>query len=376
MTKHKSRNSNIELLRMISMFLIVLHHFAIHGIFNSHIIITNLTINKMIAEFLIIGGKIGVDLFVLITGYFLIESNFKMKKAFQLENQILIYSVGIFIVLIILKYVDFSLSIMIKSIFPVITNSYWFVTAYMIVYMMFPIINKIIKSLDKKSNIRVLVTLICLLFFLPTFFGLKVGISSIGTFLTIYYIGALIRIYSEKINLGRMGYRLLLVNLFFGIMSFVLLNTVGIIFGMRRFLNKSTHFFNGNSIFMLGIAVGLFLIFLNKKEFSNKYINFIASLSFCVYLIHDNFLMRPILWNNIFHVHALLKLNPVLFVLAAFLITFVIYVVCSLIDMIRLLFISKIFNGSILNKLFNKAWKVIYPIIIKILRFFRFIDVE
>ncbi|WCG36005.1 acyltransferase family protein [Companilactobacillus farciminis] len=372
--RHKSRNSNIELLRIISMFLIVLHHFAIHGIFNSHIVIANLTINKMLAEFLIIGGKIGVDLFVLIMGYFLIDSNFKIKKVFQLETQILTYSIGISIVFVLLKYVNISMSAVIKTIFPVITNSYWFVTSYIIIYMIFPIINKIIKSLNKRSNVKILITLIILLFFLPTFFNLKVGVSNIGTFLTMYYMGAMIKIYSSKYNIGKMGYRLLLGNLTFSIIGFASLNLAGILFNIEQFLNKSTHFFDDNSVFMLGIAVGLFLIFLNKKEFSNKYINFIASLSFGVYLIHDNFLMRPILWNNIFHVHTLLKLNPVVFVLAAFLITFVIYVVCSLIDMVRLLFISKIFNGSILNKLFNEIWNLIYPIIVKILKFFRLVN--
>lgn len=356
------------------MFLIVLHHFAIHGIFNSHIVIANLTINKMLAEFLIIGGKIGVDLFVLIMGYFLIDSNFKIKKVFQLETQILTYSIGISIVFVLLKYVNISMSAVIKTIFPVITNSYWFVTSYIIIYMIFPIINKIIKSLNKRSNVKILITLIILLFFLPTFFNLKVGVSNIGTFLTMYYMGAMIKIYSSKYNIGKMGYRLLLGNLTFSIIGFASLNLAGILFNIEQFLNKSTHFFDDNSVFMLGIAVGLFLIFLNKKEFSNKYINFIASLSFGVYLIHDNFLMRPILWNNIFHVHTLLKLNPVVFVLAAFLITFVIYVVCSLIDMVRLLFISKIFNGSILNKLFNEIWNLIYPIIVKILKFFRLVN--
>lgn len=374
--RHKSRNSNIELLRIISMFLIVLHHFSIHGIFNSNIVVNNLTVNKVIAELLVMGGKVGVDLFILITGYFLIESNLRISKLFYLEAQVLTYSVGILIALGMLRNIHYSFLIVIKSIFPVITNSYWFITSYVIIYVMSPVINKTIKSLNKKANIEILAILVFLSFFMPTFFSLKVGVSNIGIFLTLYYIGALIRINFQQINAKQTGIKLFLSSLILSIAGFATLNIVGVLFDVKLFLNKIMHFFSDSSIFILGIAIGMFLIFLNKKEFSNKYINFIASLSFGVYLIHDNFLMRPILWNNIFHVHTLLKLNPVVFVIAAFLITSVIYVVCSLIDMVRLLFISKIFNGSILNKLFNKAWKLIYPIIIKILRFFRFIDVE
>lgn len=31
-SKKRQRNSNIELLRIVSMFLIVLHHFSVHGV--------------------------------------------------------------------------------------------------------------------------------------------------------------------------------------------------------------------------------------------------------------------------------------------------------------------------------------------------------
>lgn len=316
--RHKSRNSNIELLRIISMFLIVLHHFSIHGIFNSNIVVNNLTVNKVIAELLVMGGKVGVDLFILITGYFLIESNLRISKLFYLEAQVLTYSVGILIALGMLRNIHYSFLIVIKSIFPVITNSYWFITSYVIIYVMSPVINKTIKSLNKKANIEILAILVFLSFFMPTFFSLKVGVSNIGIFLTLYYIGALIRINFQQINAKQTGIKLFLSSLILSIAGFATLNIVGVLFDVKLFLNKIMHFFSDSSIFILGIAIGMFLIFLNKKEFSNKYINFIASLSFGVYLIHDNFLMRPILWNNIFHVHTLLKLNPVVFVIAAF----------------------------------------------------------
>ena len=66
------RNSSIELLRIISMIMIVFHHFAIHGgfTFGASISITHFWYNLII-----MGGKIGVDIFVIISGYYLISND-------------------------------------------------------------------------------------------------------------------------------------------------------------------------------------------------------------------------------------------------------------------------------------------------------------
>ncbi len=69
----RHRQSNIELLRIISMILIVAHHFSVHGGFDFSS--TSFSVNRLYIQFLAMGGKIGVDIFVIISGYFLITSN-------------------------------------------------------------------------------------------------------------------------------------------------------------------------------------------------------------------------------------------------------------------------------------------------------------
>lgn len=66
-----NRNSSIELLRIISMILIVFHHFAFHGGFKWQT--NSVTISHFWYNFIYGGGKIGVNIFVLISGYFLID---------------------------------------------------------------------------------------------------------------------------------------------------------------------------------------------------------------------------------------------------------------------------------------------------------------
>ena len=56
------------------------------------------------------------------------------------------------------------------------------------------------------------------------------------------------------------------------------------------------------SIIVVLIAVELLNAFRKMKPFYNKWINVIASATFGVYLIHDNELVRPYIWNEIFQV--------------------------------------------------------------------------
>ena len=62
------RQSNIELLRIITMFFIVAHHFAVHSGFDFPV--NTISINRLWIQFIQIGGKIGVDIFVLISFVF------------------------------------------------------------------------------------------------------------------------------------------------------------------------------------------------------------------------------------------------------------------------------------------------------------------
>lgn len=80
------RSSNFELLRIVAMFMIVLHHCTVHGVFsywhNNTTFIHH--INNFLCSFLASGGKIGVTIFVLISGYFLCMQDFKISRLLKI----------------------------------------------------------------------------------------------------------------------------------------------------------------------------------------------------------------------------------------------------------------------------------------------------
>lgn len=85
---NKSRNSNIELLRIISMALIVLCHYVYHG----GLLYQNISINQILAQLLKIGGKLGVVCYVLISANYLLESKFKTRKVFIICGETSFYA--------------------------------------------------------------------------------------------------------------------------------------------------------------------------------------------------------------------------------------------------------------------------------------------
>lgn len=79
------RNSNLEFLRILSMVFIVSCHFAIVGFGDYNLVISNP--NNYLIYFLDLFGKVGVDIFILISAYFMINSKFTLKKLLVLGGE-------------------------------------------------------------------------------------------------------------------------------------------------------------------------------------------------------------------------------------------------------------------------------------------------
>lgn len=144
---NKIRNSNIELLRIIAIVMIVIHHMA-----QNNLIYINGTIaNKSLGVILLGIGQIGVSIFILITGYFQITKDFRSEKILKLWLQVLFYSVIIWILCIKLNIINVSKENLIGAIFPISYNQYWFISSYLILYIFSPFINKFAKSFGQRE---------------------------------------------------------------------------------------------------------------------------------------------------------------------------------------------------------------------------------
>lgn len=329
------RNSNIEILRILSMLFIIAHHYAVHGFDLSA---GSFTVNEVTLQILSLGGKIGVNVFVFITGYFMINSRFDAKKLLKLILATTFYSLMIVSIAGILGLPGFSIYELFKSFLPVIFSAYWFATTYLFLYLLSPFLNKFIRSMDKFSLLKLILILTTIWCVLPSVTGLAPEFSNLGWFITLYLIAGFLRLYPMAI------FSKSKLNVILSLCSFGLIILNVIIFDLisvRIFSHISDigHFGAMNNLLILFCSITLFFGFLNARATYNSYINRIAQSTFGVYLIHDNNLLRPLLWEDIFRTRTFLH-SDILILHAVFAIISV-FLVCTLIDQIRIVCFEK-----------------------------------
>lgn len=169
-TNSKVRNSNLELFRIITMFLIVAHHYVVNsGLLSNGSLIFNDFPSFKSVFMLIFGawGKTGINCFVLITGYFMCKSNITAKKFAKLFFEIMLYKILLYAGFLFSRYEKFSIVSFVKTIIPITSVSDGFSSTFLIFYLFIPFLNKLIKSINEKQHIK----LLFLLGFTYVFFG-------------------------------------------------------------------------------------------------------------------------------------------------------------------------------------------------------------
>ena len=131
------------------MFLVVLSHFYVHGAWP---LVNELTFNN-IAIYALEVGEIGVTVFVLISGYFLVNKSFDIIKLAKLVLQIWFYGIAILIIAYVFEISVITEKFFLGSIMPFYSLN-WFAKAYLLLYLVFPLLNKFISRLGKKWLMR------------------------------------------------------------------------------------------------------------------------------------------------------------------------------------------------------------------------------
>ena len=158
------------------MIMIIAHHFCVHTAmtFDPNVI----SFNRIWYDFLYTGGKIGVNIFILITGYFSFRNvTLKLGKLFQFYLQIFFYSLVIFLVFAIAKlpvgdsgnYV-FTWRSLVDNLLPVTSSAWWFVSGYFVIILISPFLNYFINAISR-TGLRIALIILGVLFVVvPTFY--------------------------------------------------------------------------------------------------------------------------------------------------------------------------------------------------------------
>ena len=193
--RKQPRESNFELLRIICMITIIATHY-----YNLGVIIPDgepASFNHLFIRFIGFGGRVGVDMFILISGYFLVEQKFRSIKAFQIALQC-----GLVSALIALVYYFFGqtdLRSVFDALFYAFTNMHWFISGYLLLYFFIDYLNALVHSISREKLLALIWTLLLFRSILPTLLGWRMDSSTLLLFVTLYMIAAYIRLYSPRI---------------------------------------------------------------------------------------------------------------------------------------------------------------------------------
>ena len=148
------RQANLELLRCVAMMMVIVLHYLDKGSLLGNLEATSLHPAEVIAWLLESFCIVAVNVYMLISGYFLCTSSFKPSRLFKLWLQVWMYSVifgliGAFTGVMTATAVDthFFLTL----IFPILMNHYWFMTAYVFLYLLLPFLGLAVRKMTKRQ---------------------------------------------------------------------------------------------------------------------------------------------------------------------------------------------------------------------------------
>ena len=163
---HFSRHAGFELLRILSMMMIVLMHGIGHGGLGTTA--APGTFPYFIYWLLFMLGRVSTNCFVMLTGYFMWQSKTKVSRLFRIEMQVLFYSLLTFVIGLFVNSVSLSAGTLLRAVFPTTSCVYWFCSCYFILYLAIPLLNKIIASLTRAQYRFMLIVLFLLFSLWPT----------------------------------------------------------------------------------------------------------------------------------------------------------------------------------------------------------------
>lgn len=334
------RDSNLELFRILLMLLIIAHHYTVNSGLTDCYDFNNVTNNMIFLQILGMFGKAAINGFTLITGYFMIASNITLRKFLKLYLEAKFYYLLFYIIFVSIGYEPFSVKGLVKTLFSVIYEAGSLYTGtYIVFFLLIPFLNILVKGLSKKQYQRLLALAICYFTIFSTFFKHET-FDFIGWMMVVYLIGGYIRLYPYKaFDAKKLSILSLVSSIALMILSILAVDFVGSKFD---FTNYYYMLADSHKFLALTCSVSGFLLFKNVEIPQSKIINRIAASTFGVLLIHANSgTMRKFIWQDLFQ--NTMFYNSKILAVHAIGSVCVVYIVCFLIDQLRIKFIERPF---------------------------------
>lgn len=176
---NRGRNSGIELLRIVAMFMILAHHFVVHNGYD----VKKLPLGpeKIFFQLVMQGsGKVGVVIFFTISAWFFLDKEQTIKSNLRriwiLEREVLFWSLTLLAFFLAFDRADLGMKTIVRSIAPTTMGLWWYVTAYVTFLALLPFLSRGLRALGKHMHYALAITVLVfwgLRGFIPGASGLK-----------------------------------------------------------------------------------------------------------------------------------------------------------------------------------------------------------
>lgn len=288
----------------------------------------------------------GNAIFILITGYFMVNRSVNGKKIVLLLLAMFFYDWLIEAVVYGGNFLPPTFKGVLRESLPILFSGNWFVSCYIIFSLFIPFENLFLSHLTKGQYQAFLALFFLCYSVLPT---VKVvtffSNAPILFFAFVYAIGGYLRLHGASLLVEGQHKRYLrcfLAMVLLLLVSILAFDAVGLLLHKDVFLKGSAHL---AMILNIPLAVSLFLYFLTRPYFFSAMINRIAGTVLGIYLIHDNNLMRTLIWDYIFpnldYIHSSYY---VLFYIGK---VFAVFAICSIVELLRKRYVERPLSAAL-----------------------------
>lgn len=231
--------------------------------------------------------KVNVDVFVIATAYLYVGRRTKTTNCVKIMLTTLTVSVLSYWITVLVFGEPLSLQESVKSLLPVLSGSYWFITSYIGLYLLIPFLNAVIEYFRKMGCLKTAALLLYIVSCIyPQLFLVNTearnGGRTLFWMITLYILSG--AVFCEKISTKKATV------LYAGAYLLSVICRVAL-------RSKASALFSNESALVVGMAFGLFIIVTNalKGKTSGTIAKILASSTLTVYLVHDSYL-RGFLW--------------------------------------------------------------------------------
>lgn len=327
--KSHTRQSGLELLRILCMLFIIADHYA--G--QSGAALYDTLPHALFFALLGAGSRMGCSIFVMMGAWFLCTQPFRTRRVLNLWLSLWLYTVPLTLLCFFVPGSGVGLGTLRWAIFPVSTKQLWFVAAYLVLLLLSPVLNLLLHTAPRRTLRGLLCAFGVLLVGYSTLFA-EDGVFSdvLWTFAYEYLLVGYLRLYPDnRLSRAMQSWQAPVLALLFTA-ALTALRGAALWQGVDGKPMQYLEYYRTAlcSAPNLLCALAFFFFFKNLAIGSLPGINTVASATLGVYIIHQTPAVMGLLWNGIFHsAQHPGSAGYALFVIAG------VFVACTVIDLVR-----------------------------------------